>query len=135
MDFRSFTDASSWISSQVTSSPVVLHDGDETETDDETHDSNDLVGMCFEGKALSKDNFLPVNEVLDLLTGDTLETVLASVSACLWVGRNMFGFCRNSDNVIRRKGGKKSEYWDDCGAWVMEQRQAHHPHCTQGKTD
>ncbi|GFO43374.1 hypothetical protein PoB_006987900 [Plakobranchus ocellatus] len=35
---------------EVTSSPVVLHDGDETETDDETHDSNDLMGMCFEGK-------------------------------------------------------------------------------------
>ncbi|GFO08151.1 hypothetical protein PoB_003465600 [Plakobranchus ocellatus] len=73
------------------------------------------MGMCFEGKALSRDNFLPVNEVLDLLTGDTLETVHASVP----LGRkeNVWFLVDNSDNVIRRKGGKKSQYWDDCGAW------------------
>ncbi|GFN95569.1 hypothetical protein PoB_002207500 [Plakobranchus ocellatus] len=100
---------------KVTSSPAVLHDDDETETDDETHDSNDLMGMCFEGKPLSRDNFLPVNEDLDLLTGDTLETVHASVP----LGRkeNVLFLVDNSDNVIRRKGGKKSQYWDDCMAW------------------
>ncbi|GFN76779.1 hypothetical protein PoB_000328500 [Plakobranchus ocellatus] len=100
---------------KVTSNPVVLHDGDETETDDETHDSNDLMGVCFEGKAISRDNFLPVSEVLDLLTGDTLKTVHASVP----LGRkeNVWFLVDNSDNVIRRKGGKKSQYWDDFGAW------------------
>ncbi|GFO24645.1 replicase polyprotein 1a [Plakobranchus ocellatus] len=40
-------------SGKVTSSPVVLYDGDDTETDDETRDSDDLIGMCFEGKELS----------------------------------------------------------------------------------
>ncbi|GFO24969.1 hypothetical protein PoB_005147400 [Plakobranchus ocellatus] len=32
---------------KVTNSPVFLHDGDETETDDETHDSNDFHGNVF----------------------------------------------------------------------------------------
>ncbi|GFO17838.1 hypothetical protein PoB_004434300 [Plakobranchus ocellatus] len=47
--------------------------------------------------------------------GDTLETVHASVP----LGRkeNVWFLVDNSDNVIRRKGNKKSQYWDDCGAW------------------
>ncbi|GFN96977.1 actin-1/3, partial [Plakobranchus ocellatus] len=96
---------------KVTSSQTVLHDGDETETDDETHDGN--VG--FEGKPLSRDNFLPFNEVLDLLTGDTLETMHAS--AFLGRKENVWFWVDNEDNVIRRKGGKKSHYWNDYGAW------------------
>ena len=65
--------------SKVTSSPVVLHDGEETESHDKTRDSDDLTGMCSEEKALPNDIFLRVDEVLDLLTGDTLETVHAIV--------------------------------------------------------
>ncbi|GFO37272.1 hypothetical protein PoB_006377700 [Plakobranchus ocellatus] len=37
--------------SKVTSSPVALHDFDDTEKDDETRDSADLIRTCFEGKA------------------------------------------------------------------------------------
>ncbi|GFN96611.1 hypothetical protein PoB_002311700, partial [Plakobranchus ocellatus] len=116
--------------SKVTSSPVALHDFDDTETDDETRDSVDLIEMCLEGKALSRDNFLPIGEVLDLLTSDTPETMRASEP----LGRkeNTWFWVENSD--IRRKWGTKSQYWDDCGAWGNRAKQAHHLHCKQGKT-
>lgn len=117
--------------SKVTSSSVVLHDSDETETDDETCDSDDLTGMCSKGKALPSDNFLPVDEVLDVLTGDTLETVHVSVP----LGRkeNVWFLLDNSDNVIRRKGGKNINTGMTVGRGVMERRQVHHLHCTQDK--
>ena len=101
--------------STIISSPVVLHDSDETETDDETHDSDDLTGMCSEGKALPGDTFLPFDEVIDILTCETLGKVHASVP--LDRKENVWVLVDNSDNIKRRKGGKKYQYLDDCGAW------------------
>ena len=79
--------------SKVTSSPVVLHDGEETESHDKTRDSDDLTGMCSEGKALPSDNFLPIDEVRDLLTSDTLETVHDSVPLGRKENACFFFFC------------------------------------------
>ncbi|GFO37273.1 hypothetical protein PoB_006377800 [Plakobranchus ocellatus] len=45
---------------------------------------------------------------------------------------NTWFWVENSD--IRRKWGTKSQYWVDCGAWGIRAKQAHHLHCTQGKT-
>ena len=71
--------------------------------------------MCSAGKALPSDNFLPVDIVIDLLTGDTPQKVHASVP--LGAKENQWFLVENSDNIKRRKVGQKSQYWDDCGAW------------------
>ena len=107
---------------QASNSSIVLHDDDDddktdddNETDDDILDNDDVTGLCTDGKALPNDNFFPVNEVLDLLTGGTLEKIHASVP----LGRkeNVWFLVDNSDNATRRKTGHKCQYWDDCGAW------------------
>ena len=82
--------------------------GEDTETHDKTRVSS-------AGKALPSNNFLPVDIVIDLLTGDTSQKVHASVP--LGTKENQWFLVENSDNIKRRKVEQKSQYWDDCGAW------------------
>ena len=82
--------------------------GEDTETHDKTR-------VCSAGKALPSDDFLPVDMVIDLLTGDTPQKLLVSVP--LGTKSNRWFLVENSDNIKRRKVGQKSQYWDDCGAW------------------
>ena len=106
--------------------------GEDTETHDKTRDSDDLTGMCSAGKAIPTDNFLPVEEVLDLLTGDTLQTVHASVP----LGRkeNQWFLVENSEKIIRRKVGENLNTGMTVGRGVIKQKQAHHLQCTLDKT-
>ena len=80
---------------------------------------------------MPSNNFVPVDEVLDLLTGDTVQTVHASVP----LGRkeNQWFLVENLDNIMRRKVGENLNTGITVGRGVMEQKQAHHLQCTLEK--